>query len=122
MQYQTGGSYHPTRGVDEVVEAVRRLALQNAVVIFSKSTCSMCHVIDRLFRNMGVNPTVYELDQHPRGKDMERALARVLGSSNSPVPLVFIGGKLVGDTDRVMACHIAGTLVPLLKAAGAIWL
>ncbi|KAK3039104.1 hypothetical protein RJ639_028850 [Escallonia herrerae] len=71
---------------------------------------------------MGVNPTVYELDQDPtRAKEMEKALARLLGSS-SALPVVFIGGKLVGAMDRVMASHINGTLVPLLKEAGALWL
>ncbi|OMO85445.1 Glutaredoxin [Corchorus capsularis] len=70
---------------------------------------------------MGVNPTVYELDEDPRGKDMEKALMRLLGSSTA-VPVVFIGGKLVGAMDRVMASHINGTLVPLLKQAGALWL
>ncbi|MBA0873172.1 hypothetical protein Goshw_028310, partial [Gossypium schwendimanii] len=49
---------------------------------------------------------------------MEKALMRLLGSSPA-VPVVFIGGKLVGTMDRVMASHINGTLVPLLKQAGA---
>ncbi|KAI5680752.1 hypothetical protein M9H77_01979 [Catharanthus roseus] len=71
---------------------------------------------------MGVNPTVYELDEDPNtGKDMENALMRLLGSSSAAgVPVVFIGGKLVAAMDRVMASHINGTLVPLLKEAGAL--
>ncbi|PKA56910.1 Glutaredoxin-C1 [Apostasia shenzhenica] len=105
---------------DPAVERVERLAAENAVVIFSMSSCCMCHAVKRLFCGMGVNPTVYELDEDPRGKEMERALARLLGSS--AVPVVFIGGKLVGAMDRVMASHINGTLVPLLKEAGALWL
>jgi glutaredoxin 3 len=52
---------------------------------------------------------------------MERDLARRLGRS-SPIPAVFIGGKLVGSTDRIMSLHLGGKLVPMLKAAGAIWL
>ncbi|KAK1677119.1 hypothetical protein QYE76_037967 [Lolium multiflorum] len=35
---------------------------------------------------------------------------------------VFIEGKLVGGLDRLMAKHIAGELVPVLKQAGALWL
>ncbi|KAJ6965429.1 glutaredoxin-C1-like [Populus alba x Populus x berolinensis] len=103
------------------LERIGRLASENAVVIFSISSCCMCHAIKRLFCGMGVNPTVYELDEDPRGKEMEKALMRLLGSS-SAVPVVFIGGKLVGAMDRVMASHINGTLVPLLKEAGALWL
>ncbi|RWR80066.1 glutaredoxin-C5-like protein [Cinnamomum micranthum f. kanehirae] len=103
------------------LERVERLASESAVVIFSLSTCCMCHAIKRLFCGMGVNPTVYELDHDPRGKDIERALSRLLGGS-AALPVVFIGGKLVGAMDRVMASHINGTLVPLLKEAGALWL
>ncbi|CAI9093133.1 OLC1v1028554C1 [Oldenlandia corymbosa var. corymbosa] len=103
------------------LERVVRLASGSAVVIFSLSSCCMCHAVKRLFCGMGVNPTVYELDQDPRGKEIERALMRLLGNAPA-VPVVFIGGKLVGAMDRVMASHINGTLVPLLKEAGALWL
>ncbi|TYI20895.1 hypothetical protein ES332_A07G268600v1 [Gossypium tomentosum] len=117
------GSYMPTSrtNVGDPLERIERLASENAVVIFSISSCCMCHAVKRLFCGMGVNPTVYELDEDPRGKDMEKALIRLLGTS-PPVPVVFIGGKLVGAMDRVMASHINGTLVPLLKQAGALWL
>lgn len=104
------------------LERVVRLASESAVVIFSVSSCCMCHAVKRLFCGMGVNPTVYELDQDPRGKEIERALVRLLGNSPGSVPVVFIGGKLIGAMDRVMASHINGSLVPLLKEAGALWL
>ncbi|MBA0758712.1 hypothetical protein Gotri_021685 [Gossypium trilobum] len=126
MHCQTTGSWGscmptPRTSVGDPLERIERLASENAVVIFSISSCCMCHAIKRLFCGMGVNPTVYELDEDPRGKDMEKALIRLLGTS-PPVPVVFIGGKLVGAMDRVMASHINGTLVPLLKQAGALWL
>lgn len=75
----------------------------------------------RLFCGLGVNPTVYELDEEHGGKEIEKALLRLLGGSPS-VPAVFVGGKLIGGLDRVMASHINGSLVPLLKEAGALWL
>ncbi|MBA0718023.1 hypothetical protein Golax_005792, partial [Gossypium laxum] len=103
------------------MERLVKLASESAVVIFSVSSCCMCHAVKRLFCGMGVNPAVYELDQDPRGKELERALMRLLGNSQA-VPVVFIGGKLIGSMDRVMASHINGTLVPLLKEAGALWL
>jgi len=111
---------------EDQMERVVRLASQSAVVIFSVSSCCMCHAMKTLFCGMGVNPTVHELDQDPKGKDMERALIRLLGNgintTAATVPVVFIGGKLVGSMDRVLAFHISGTLVPLLKQAGALWL
>ena len=125
MHYQTEswGSYISTRSsYNDPLERIERMASENAVVIFSISSCCMCHAIKRLFCGMGVNPMVHELDEDPRGgKDLERALMMLLGTSNA-VPVVFIGGKLVGTMDRVMASHINGTLVPLLKEAGALWL
>ncbi|KMZ58113.1 Glutaredoxin [Zostera marina] len=111
----------------DTMERVEKMVRANAVVIFSVSSCCMCHAVKRLFCGMGVNPTVYELDEDPRGKEIERILIRLLGcccdiAEGSVVPVVFIGGKLVGAMDRVMASHINGTLVPLLKEAGALWL
>ncbi|KAK4788056.1 hypothetical protein SAY86_019375 [Trapa natans] len=127
MHYQSQSQYWgyyslpAVRGssAGDPMELVARLASESAVVIFSLSSCCMCHAVKRLFCGMGVYPTVYELDLDPRGKEMECALSRLVEGS---VPVVFIGGKLIGSMDRVMASHINGTLVPLLKDAGALWL
>ncbi|XP_059281419.1 glutaredoxin-C1-like [Lycium ferocissimum] len=130
MQYQESesswGNHKNTTGrrrssSSESLERVVRLASSSAVVIFSLSTCCMCHATKRPFCELGVSPTVYELDQDSNGKGMERALSKLLGNS-SIVPVVFIGGELIGSMDRVMASHINGTLVPLLREAGALWL
>ncbi|WJZ85779.1 hypothetical protein VitviT2T_005297 [Vitis vinifera] len=59
-----------TRVMADPLERVAKLASENAVVIFSLGSCCMCHAVERLFRGMGVNLTVYELDQDPRGKKM----------------------------------------------------
>jgi glutaredoxin 3 len=103
------------------MDRVMKLASERAVVIFTLSSCCMCHTVARLFRDLGVNALVHELDQDPRGKEMERALLKLLGKGPS-VPVVFIGGKLVGGTNRVMSLHLGGELVPMLRNAGALWL
>ncbi|KAF3782275.1 Glutaredoxin-C1 [Nymphaea thermarum] len=103
------------------MERVVALARANAVVMFSKSSCCMCHAVKRFFCDLGVNIVVHELDEDPRGKEMEKALARLIGRGPA-VPAVFIGGRLVGPTDKVMADHLNGTLVPQLREAGALWL
>ncbi|CAL4969169.1 unnamed protein product [Urochloa decumbens] len=133
MQYAAAEQawYMPAAAAPAPVESaaarVERLASESAVVVFSVSSCCMCHAVKRLFCGMGVHPAVHELDLDPRGRELERALARLLGyggGGGAPpvVPVVFIGGKLVGAMDRVMAAHINGSLVPLLKEAGALWL
>ncbi|KAF0925675.1 hypothetical protein E2562_017242 [Oryza meyeriana var. granulata] len=107
------------------MDRVTRLASQKAVVVFSKSKCGMSHAVTRLLRELGVDARVVELDEEPAGADMENALARMLAGAGSRgggiVPTVFIGGRLVGSTDRVMSLHLAGSLVPLLRDAGALW-
>ncbi|CAL5021812.1 unnamed protein product [Urochloa decumbens] len=132
MQYAAAEQawYMPAAPVpppESAAARVERLASESAVVVFSVSSCCMCHAVKRLFCGMGVHPAVHELDLDPRGRELERALARLLGYGGGAaappvVPVVFIGGKLVGAMDRVMAAHINGSLVPLLKEAGALWL
>ncbi|KAH0724685.1 hypothetical protein KY290_000490 [Solanum tuberosum] len=120
MQYQNTRARQRSSSSDSL-ERVARLASGSAVVIFSSSSCCMCHAMKRLFCELGVSPMVYELDQDPNGKGMEKALSKLIGNSPA-IPVVFIGGELIGSMDRVMASHINGTLVPLLKEAGALWL
>jgi glutaredoxin 3 len=103
------------------MDTVTKLASQRAVVVFSKSSCCMSHTVVRLFIDLGVNPTVHELDEIPRGMELEQALSKLLART-SAVPAVYIGGQLVGSTDNIMSLHMSGNLVPLLRNAGAIWL
>ncbi|CAN6467671.1 unnamed protein product [Victoria cruziana] len=103
------------------MERVQQLAAQNAVVIFSMSSCYMCQVMKNFFRNLGVNAIVHELDQEQGGWEMERALSARLGRE-PPVPAVFIGGRFVGPTEIVMAHHLNGTLGHMLREAGALWI
>ncbi|XP_072954615.1 putative glutaredoxin-C14 [Typha angustifolia] len=102
------------------MDKVMKLASQRAVVIFSVSSCCMCHTTIRLFCELGVNASVHQLDEDPKGREMEKALVKLLGSSPA-VPTVFIGGKLIGSTDKIMSLHLGGDLVPILKNAGALW-
>ncbi|XP_073051592.1 monothiol glutaredoxin-S10-like [Primulina eburnea] len=97
-----------------------QLASQKAVVIFSKSSCCMCHAIKRLFYEQGVSPMVYELDELVNGMEMERALVRL--GCNPSVPAVFIGGKFVGRANNVLTLQVDGSLKKMLKDAGALWL
>ncbi|KAL3812845.1 hypothetical protein ACJIZ3_014113 [Penstemon smallii] len=102
------------------MDRIAKLASQRAVVIFSKSTCCMCHAIKRLFYEQGVSPMIHELDEESRGKEMEYALNK-LGCSPT-VPAVFIGGKFVGSADVVMTLQLNGSLKQMLIDAGALWL
>ncbi|CAK9177225.1 unnamed protein product [Ilex paraguariensis] len=95
------------------MEKVSKMAAENGVVIFSKSTCCLCYAVNILFNDLGVHPLVHEIDQDPEGREMEKALLGM--GCQSPVPAVFIGGKLMGSTNEVMSLHLSGSLVPLLR-------
>ena len=54
-------------------------------------------------------------------QEARRRRPRRRHSGTPTVPAVFVGGDLVGGTNRVMALHLAGELVPMLMNAGARW-
>ncbi|CAA7402548.1 unnamed protein product [Spirodela intermedia] len=113
------------------VGGIRSLVAENPVLILSRGGCCMCHVVKRLLLGLGVNPVVCELDEDreeaaimeeltgaPRSAERHQWLA----PAPPQLPAVFIGGRFVGGLDRLMAAHISGDLVPILKDAGALWL
>ncbi|KAK9057264.1 hypothetical protein SSX86_022099 [Deinandra increscens subsp. villosa] len=96
------------------MEKIQALTSENGVVIFTKSTCCLCYAVTILFQEqLRVNPLVYEVDQHPEGREMEKALPAKQGCS--PVPAVFIGGRHVGSTNEVMSLHLSGSLIPMVR-------
>ncbi|XP_004488285.3 glutaredoxin-C1-like [Cicer arietinum] len=103
-------------------EMVHHLASSNAVVIFSTSYSCMSSVAERFLISLGVGPTLVELDQQPDRSAIWSVLYDLAGSDHQPVPAVFVGGKFLGGLETLMANHLNGTLVPLLKEAGALWL
>ncbi|KAK9167417.1 hypothetical protein Scep_002608 [Stephania cephalantha] len=46
------------------MDRVMKFASQKAAVIFSKSSCCMCHAIKTLFYDLGVNPAIHDLIEH----------------------------------------------------------
>ncbi|KMT05953.1 hypothetical protein BVRB_7g164430 [Beta vulgaris subsp. vulgaris] len=101
------------------MDAVRQLVNEKPLVIFSKSSCCVSHSMKHLMSSYGANTTVYELDEIPNGKEIEKSL---LSMGNKPsVPAIFIGHKFVGGSNEVLSLQVQGKLVPLLIEAGAIW-
>uniref|UniRef100_A0A0D9UYW1 Glutaredoxin domain-containing protein n=1 Tax=Leersia perrieri TaxID=77586 RepID=A0A0D9UYW1_9ORYZ len=100
-------------------EEVRRAVEEKPVVVVGRRGCCMAQVARRLLLGQGANPAVLEV-----GDDAADPAALVSDKAGAVVafPAVFIGGRLVGGLDRLMAMHIAGELVPVLKQAGALWL
>ncbi|XP_059648792.1 monothiol glutaredoxin-S2-like [Cornus florida] len=100
------------------MERVKRMVSERPLVIFTRSSCPMSHTLITLFRNFGADPAIHELDQMPRGREIELALSNF---GYNTVPVVFIGGELAGGANEITSLHLDGTLVPWLKRAGVIW-
>ncbi|KAF0917617.1 hypothetical protein E2562_020986 [Oryza meyeriana var. granulata] len=124
---------------DDKREVRRAVEEKPVVVVVGRRGCCMAHVARRLLLGQGANPTVLEVSddadpaalvdvalQARRRKDGDKADDDGGGAAGArhaaAFPAVFIGGRLVGGLDRLMAMHIAGELVPVLKQAGALWL
>ncbi|KAG6547913.1 hypothetical protein Mapa_010733 [Marchantia paleacea] len=90
---------------------------QNAVVVYSKSWCPYCGRVKSLFRELGVEFLLIELDNLVEEQEVQEALRRL--TRQSTVPNIFIGGKHIGGCDDTMELHKSGKLMPLLTAAGA---
>ncbi|KAK1321021.1 Glutaredoxin-C9 [Acorus calamus] len=105
---------------------IEGLVKENPVLVLGRRGCCMCHVVKRLLLGLGVNPAVCEIDgggdEEARFTAELAATAATASGSVPQLPAVFIGGRLVGGLDRLVAVHISGELVPILKEAGALWL
>ncbi|KAI3680754.1 hypothetical protein L6452_35530 [Arctium lappa] len=109
-----------TIGTDSTV-AVGELVAENAVMVFGQRGCCMCHVVKLLLLGLGVNPTISAVDEGDVAAVIGQ-LSRISGGGLIEFPVVYVGGKLFGGLERVMATHITGELVPMLKEANALWL
>uniref|UniRef100_A0A0E0JM67 Uncharacterized protein n=1 Tax=Oryza punctata TaxID=4537 RepID=A0A0E0JM67_ORYPU len=113
------GSEAEVVGEEEAAE-VRRAVAESPVLVVGRRGCCLIHVVKRLLQGLGVNPAVHEVAGEAALKGVVPAGGG--GGEAAALPAVFVGGKLLGGLDRLMAVHISGELVPILKKAGALWL
>ncbi|KAJ4839703.1 Glutaredoxin-C9 [Turnera subulata] len=125
-----GGRVIVVNGTNGDRNRVQKLVLENSVIVFGRRGCCMCHVVKKLLLGLGVNPAVFEVEE----KDEVYVIKELsmindgdregedVGHDQVQFPVVFVGGKLFGGLERIMATHISGELVPILKDAGALWL
>ncbi|KAB5515819.1 hypothetical protein DKX38_026467 [Salix brachista] len=120
--------HHSNGGVaaaQEVLKGSRnisKMVQENAIIVFARRGCCMSHVAKRLLLGLGVNPAVYEIDEADEISVLEELEMAAHNKNKVQFPALFIGGKLFGGLDTLMAAHISGELVPILKEAGALWL
>ncbi|XP_073281014.1 glutaredoxin-C9-like [Primulina huaijiensis] len=108
-------------------ESIRKVVAENAVVVFARKGCCMCHVIKLLLHGHGVKPKIFDVDEQNEAA-VTNELFKLIGevgsgkASDPQLPAAFVGGKLIGGLDKVIGAHISGELVPKLKEARALWL
>ncbi|KAF5194537.1 Glutaredoxin-c9 [Thalictrum thalictroides] len=111
---------------ENVSKRVKGMVQEDVVVVFGKRGCCMCQVMKYLLLLLGVNPVVCDVEEGDVLGVVDELVT--IGKGNGKVvsrpefPCVYIGGKLFGDMDKLMAAHISGELRPTLKEAGALWL
>ncbi|BAT95676.1 hypothetical protein LR48_Vigan02g108600 [Vigna angularis] len=102
------------------MDLLASLYADKPVVIFSKSTCSICHSVKALIRSFGANRTDIEVDKMANGEQIERALIQL--GCRPTVPAVFIGQRFIGGADELIRLNVQNQLAQLLLSAGAIFL
>ncbi|XP_042470172.1 monothiol glutaredoxin-S10-like [Zingiber officinale] len=95
-------------------ESIKKTITEHPVVVYSKTWCSYSMEVKALFKRIGVEPFVIELDQlGPQGPQIQKALERATGQFT--VPNVFIGGKHIGGCTDTVKLHQKGELTTLLS-------
>lgn len=104
------------------MKTAKEQVAENAVVVFARPGCCMCHVVKLLLHGHGVNPVIFDVDERNE-KEVSIDLKKMADDAVAPeFPVVFVGGKLFGGLEEVMGAHISGDLVPRLREARALWL
>ncbi|KAL3647678.1 hypothetical protein CASFOL_008646 [Castilleja foliolosa] len=102
----------------QLEDSVKKAIGENPVVVYSKTWCSYSMEVKNLFKKLGVEPFVVELDQlGPQGSEVQNSLEVLTGQRT--VPNVFIGGKHIGGCTDTIKLHQKGELESLLSEAGA---
>ena len=94
-------------------DTIKKTVAENPVVIYSKTWCFYSSEMKILFKKLGVDPLVFELDElGPQGPQLQKVLERITGQHT--VPNVFIGGTRIGGCTDTQKLYRTGELDPLL--------
>ncbi|CDY35215.1 glutaredoxin-C5, chloroplastic isoform X1 [Brassica rapa] len=97
-------------------ESVKKTVNDNTVVVYSKTWCPYCSEVKTLFKRLGVQPLVVELDElGPQGTQLQKVLETLTGQRT--VPSVFVGGKHIGGCTDTVNLNRKGELELMLAEA-----
>ncbi|XP_054952041.1 thioredoxin reductase 1, cytoplasmic isoform X1 [Pan paniscus] len=88
----------------------------HSVVIFSRSTCTRCTEVKKLFKSLCVPYFVLELDQTEDGRALEGTLSEL--AAETDLPVVFVKQRKIGGHGPTLKAYQEGRLQKLLKMNG----
>ncbi|XP_050604421.1 thioredoxin reductase 1, cytoplasmic isoform X1 [Macaca thibetana thibetana] len=88
----------------------------HSVVIFSRSTCTRCAEVKKLFKSLCVPYFVLELDQTEYGRALEGTLSEL--AAETDLPVVFVKQRKIGGHGPTLKAYQEGRLQKLLKMNG----
>ena len=94
-------------------EVHSRILNNNAVLVFSKTSCPYCHMAKDALAAHGITPDVIELDVIPEGPAIQSELAKLTGQRT--VPNVFIKSQHLGGCDDTLAAIRNQSIDKMLK-------
>ncbi|ESO08620.1 hypothetical protein HELRODRAFT_74970 [Helobdella robusta] len=89
----------------------------NPVVVFSKTTCGYCSMVEDVFSRIKLSYNRIDIDERPDCDKLQELFGKMTGAKT--VPRVFVGGKCIGGGTDTYTLHNEGKLLPLLEKAGA---
>eukprot|EP01126_Amoeba_proteus_P032395 TRINITY_DN3159_c0_g1_i2.p1 TRINITY_DN3159_c0_g1~~TRINITY_DN3159_c0_g1_i2.p1 ORF type:complete len:149 (-),score=8.52 TRINITY_DN3159_c0_g1_i2:12-458(-) len=101
-------------GSTEYRQFIEDTVKSHPVVIFSKSYCPYCRRAKSTIESTGNSYYAVELDLRADGSTIQSVLHQMTGQRT--VPSVWINGKFVGGSDKVVSLHTAGKLAGLISA------
>ncbi|CAK6442297.1 unnamed protein product [Pipistrellus nathusii] len=104
----TSTSSPETAPLNQIQETIS----DNCVVIYSKTSCSYCHMAKKLFQDMNVAYKAVELDLLESGSQFQDALDKMTGERT--VPRIFVNGTFIGGATDTHRLHQEGKLLPLV--------
>ncbi|XP_031574515.1 glutaredoxin-C8-like [Actinia tenebrosa] len=103
--------------VQKSLKFIEQAVRKDAVVVFSKTTCSFSLMAKRILKEAGVSKmTVFELERRKDGESIQDALQEMTGKRT--VPNVFIKGKSIGGGTETAELYQSGRLKELLEEHG----
>ncbi|CAH8459895.1 unnamed protein product [Schistosoma turkestanicum] len=99
--------------IDGTSQWLQKTIESAAVILFSKTTCPFCKKVKDVLTEAKIRHATIELDQLPNGSAIQKSLASF--SKIETVPQMFVRGKFIGDSQKVLKYHSNNELMAIVN-------